>query len=90
VKPRHQSRRKNRFFSSGLLDKTDLGRTIAALETGQSIFFQGDPGQCRVLHSEGQNQAHGNLQRGKEATIALLGVGNFLIACNLASCPSCP
>jgi hypothetical protein len=54
------------------------------------FFSKAIPANAVFYIQKGQNQTHGNLQRGKKATIALLGVGNFLIACNLASCPSCP
>jgi CRP/FNR family transcriptional regulator, cyclic AMP receptor protein len=54
------------------------------------FFSKAIPANAVFYIQKGRIKLTVNLQRGKEATNALLGVGNFLIACNLASCPSCP
>ena len=74
-----QSRRKKPAFQpAAFLAKTGLGRTIAALKTGQSIFSQGDPANAVFYIQKGRIKLTVISKRGKEATIALLGAGNFL------------
>jgi CRP/FNR family transcriptional regulator, cyclic AMP receptor protein len=79
VKIPNQSRRKKLAFQpAAFLAKTGLGRTIAALKAGQSIFSQGDPANAVFFIQKGRIKLTVISKRGKEATIALLGVGNFL------------
>jgi CRP/FNR family transcriptional regulator, cyclic AMP receptor protein len=79
VKTPSQSRRKKPAFQpAAFLAKTGLGRTIAAVKTGQSIFSQGDPANAVFYIQKGRIKLTVISKRGKEATIALLGVGNFL------------
>ena len=66
------------FEPAAFLAKTGLGRTIADLKKGQSIFSQGDAANAVFYVQKGKVKLTVISKRGKEATIALLGSGNFL------------
>src|SRR5690349_13052990 len=60
------------------LAKAGAGRTIIELKKGGSIFTQGDPANAIFYIQEGKVKLSVVSKAGKEATIALLGEGNFL------------
>lgn len=73
------SRRKKLVFRpAAFLAKTGLGRTILDLKKGQTIFSQGDAANAVFYIQKGKIKLTVISKRGKEATISLLGAGNFL------------
>ena len=66
------------FQPAAFLAKTGLGRTILDLKKGQTIFSQGDPANAVFYVQKGKVRLTVISKRGKEATISLLGSGNFL------------
>jgi CRP/FNR family transcriptional regulator, cyclic AMP receptor protein len=66
------------FEPAAFLAKTGLGRTIADLRKGQTIFSQGDVANAVFYVQKGKIKLTVISKRGKEATISLLGSGNFL------------
>jgi len=66
------------FQPAAFLAKTGLGRTIADLKKGQTVFSQGDVANAVFYVQKGRIKLTVISKRGKEATIALLGAGNFL------------
>jgi CRP-like cAMP-binding protein len=79
VKTRRTSRRKSLSFQPGeFLAKTGLGRTILDLKKRQTVFAQGDAADAVFYVQKGRIKLTVVSTRGKEATIALLGAGNFL------------
>jgi CRP/FNR family transcriptional regulator, cyclic AMP receptor protein len=66
------------FEPAAFLAKTGLGRTIVDLKKGQTIFSQGDAANAVFYVQKGKIKLTVISKRGKEATIALLGGGNFL------------
>jgi CRP/FNR family cyclic AMP-dependent transcriptional regulator len=71
--------RQNRVFQpAAFLAKTGLGRTIVDLTANQTIFSQGDAANAVFYIQKGKVKLTVISKRGKEATIALLGAGNFL------------
>ena len=71
-------RRKQVFRPAAFLAKTGLGRTILDLKKGQTIFSQGDAANAVFYVQKGRIRLTVISKRGKEATISLLGPGNFL------------
>jgi CRP-like cAMP-binding protein len=79
VKILSTSRRKKLVFRpAAFLAKTGLGRTILDLKKGQTIFSQGDAANAVFYIQKGKIRLTVISKRGKEATISLLGAGNFL------------
>jgi CRP/FNR family transcriptional regulator, cyclic AMP receptor protein len=66
------------FQPAAFLAKTGLGRTIADLQKGQTIFSQGDAANAVFYVQKGKIKLTVISRRGKEATVALLGAGSFL------------
>src|SRR5579863_397520 len=66
------------FEPAAFLAKTGLGRTIVELKKQQTVFAQGDPANAVFYIQKGRIKLTVISKRGKEATIALLGAGNFL------------
>ena len=66
------------FQPDAFLTKSGLGRTIVDLKKGQTVFSQGDTANAVFYIQKGRIKLTVFSKRGKEATIALLGVGNFL------------
>jgi CRP-like cAMP-binding protein len=66
------------FEPAAFLAKTGLGRTIADLKKGQTVFSQGDAANAVFYVQKGKIKLTVISKRGKEATIALLGSGSFL------------
>ncbi len=73
------SRRKSLAFQpEEFLAKSGLGRTILDLKKHQTVFAQGDAADAVFYVQKGRIKLTVVSKRGKEATIALLGPGNFL------------
>ena len=72
------SRREKTFRPAAFLASAGAGRTIVDLKKGQSIFSQGDAATAVFYVQTGKIKLTVISKRGKEATIALLGAGNFL------------
>src|ERR1700682_2138883 len=66
------------FQPEAFLAKTGLGRTIVDLKKQQTIFSQGDAADSVFYVQTGKVKVTVISKHGKEATIALLGPGNFL------------
>jgi CRP/FNR family cyclic AMP-dependent transcriptional regulator len=66
------------FLPATFLAKAGMGRTIADLKKGEPIFSQGDSADSVFYVQKGKIKLTVISKRGKEATIALLGDGNFL------------
>jgi CRP/FNR family cyclic AMP-dependent transcriptional regulator len=71
-------RGKMAFQPGAFLAQTGLGRTIVDLKKRQTIFSQGDAADAVFYIQRGRVKLTVFSKRGKEATIALLGAGNFL------------
>jgi CRP-like cAMP-binding protein len=69
--------KKRNFDPAAFLAKAGLGRTIIHLETKQLAFSQGDRAETVFYIQSGQIRLSVIAQSGKEATIALLGPGEF-------------
>jgi CRP/FNR family transcriptional regulator, cyclic AMP receptor protein len=71
--------KKTRLFDPGaFLAQAGLGRTIVDLKKNQVIFSQGDPANTVFYIQSGRAKLTVVSRDGKEATIALLGAGDFL------------
>jgi CRP/FNR family cyclic AMP-dependent transcriptional regulator len=78
VIPRTPFKRIRLFDPSAFLSQAGLGRTIVALKKGQTVYSQGDPAEA-VFHIQGGKLKLSVISSGgKEATIALLGQGDFV------------
>jgi CRP/FNR family cyclic AMP-dependent transcriptional regulator len=71
-------RKRLAFEPEAFLAKSGLGRTIVELEKHQPAFSQGDLANAVFYVQKGRIKLTVISKRGKEATIALLGAGNFL------------
>jgi CRP/FNR family transcriptional regulator, cyclic AMP receptor protein len=71
-------RKKPVFEPEVFLARNGLGRKIIDLEKQQTIFSQGDAANAIFYIQKGKIKLTVNSKRGKEATIALLGVGDFV------------
>lgn len=79
--PKRQSRASKPtkiFDPRAFLAKAGLGRTVHHYETKQAIFSQGEPADAVFYLQAGRVRLSVVSTQGKEATIALLGPGNFL------------
>ena len=66
------------FAPMEFLAKVGAGRTIAEVSKGESIFTQGDVANAVFYVQKGRIRISVISKAGKEATVALLGAGNFL------------
>jgi CRP/FNR family transcriptional regulator, cyclic AMP receptor protein len=71
-------RKKLAFQPEEFLARNGLGRKIIDFEKHQTIFSQGDAANAIFYIQKGKVKLTVNSKRGKEATIALLGVGDFV------------
>jgi CRP/FNR family cyclic AMP-dependent transcriptional regulator len=78
VKHLSPSRREKVFRPAAFLASAGAGRTIVDLKKGQNVFSQGDAATAVFYVQTGKIKLSVISKRGKEATIALLGAGNFL------------
>jgi CRP/FNR family cyclic AMP-dependent transcriptional regulator len=73
------SPRKERIFDpKTFLAQAGLGRTLLRYPKNKTIFAQGEPSDAVFYIHEGRAKVTVLSARGKEATIALLGVSDFL------------
>src|ERR1700693_1977318 len=72
------SRKSRTFDSKAFLAQTGLGRTIMQYPKNKVIFAQGDPCDAVFYIQTGRARLTVLSSRGKEATIALLGDGDFV------------
>ena len=66
------------FNPTAFLARNGIGRTIIQLKKGDAIFTQGDAANAIFYIQQGRVRLSVISKAGKEATIALLGDGNFL------------
>jgi CRP-like cAMP-binding protein len=66
------------FDPAAFLAKAGIGRRIVQLKTEEHFFSQGDKGNCVFYLQKGRAKLAVISKVGKEATIALLGAGDFL------------
>ena len=66
------------FDPAAFLSKAGVGRRIVQLKTKEPFFSQGDKSDCVFYLQKGRAKLTVISKVGKEATIALLGVGGFL------------
>ncbi len=66
------------FDALGFLAKAGLGRRIIQLKPKQAFFSQGNPSDSVFYLQKGSAQLTVISKSGKEATIALLSVGDFV------------
>jgi CRP/FNR family transcriptional regulator, cyclic AMP receptor protein len=66
------------FKPEAFLERTGLGGTVVEIKKQQIIFSQGDASEAVFHIRKGRVKLTVVSKRGKEATIALLGAGNFL------------
>jgi CRP/FNR family transcriptional regulator, cyclic AMP receptor protein len=66
------------FDPAAFLSKAGIGRRIVQLKTEGPFFSQGDKGDCVFYLQKGRAKLTVISEAGKEATIALLGAGDFL------------
>ncbi len=79
--PRPKPRPKNGetvFDAKTFLARVGLGRKLLHLEKGQVAYLQGDPADAIFYVQEGRLRVTVTSANGKEATIALVGAGEFL------------
>jgi CRP/FNR family transcriptional regulator, cyclic AMP receptor protein len=73
------SKKKVRVFNPSLfLASAGFGKTIRHYKPNEAIFSQGDPADAVFYLQKGQVRLSVLSKQGKEATIALLGPGDFL------------
>jgi CRP-like cAMP-binding protein len=70
--------RKEDFDPAEFLAKIGAGRTIVEVQKGESIFAQGEVATAVFYVQKGRIRISVISKAGKEATVALLGTGNFL------------
>lgn len=73
-----RSKLKGTFDPEAFLAKAGLGRTIIQLAPKECAFSQGDPADAIFYIQKGRVKLNVVSQSGKEATIALLGAGEFI------------
>ena len=66
------------FDAKAFLARAGLGRKIVHLKKGQVAYVQGDPADAIFYVQEGRLRVTVTSAEGKEATITLLGAGDFL------------
>ena len=77
--PRGSPRAQPKFFDPRVfLGSTGAGRTVHHYHSRQAVFSQGDPADSVFYIQKGRVRLSVLSKQGKEATIALLGPGDFL------------
>jgi CRP-like cAMP-binding protein len=66
------------FDPDAFLARVGAGKTSVALHNQQIVFSQGDPADAVFCIQKGKIQLKVLSQQGKEAILAILGVGVFL------------
>ena len=82
-----KNRDTTRFDCAGFLANAGLGRKIVELEPKETFFSQGDQANTVFYLQTGRAKLTVVSQNGKEATITLLSVGDFVGEESLASIP---
>ena len=75
------------FDPADFLANAGLGRKLVSLKSKEPFFLQGNPADCVYYLQTGRAKLTVLSQRGKEATITLLGAGDFLGEESIASVP---
>ncbi len=77
--PSQQLRNGNRDFDpEAFLTQTGVGRTVLSLKKDETAFVQGDPSDAVFYVQKGRLRVTVTSTNGKEATIALVGAGEFV------------
>jgi CRP-like cAMP-binding protein len=77
--PKPQPKNGNTVFDpEAFLTQTGVGRTVLRLKKNESAYTQGDPAEAIFHVQKGQLRVTVTSANGKEATLALVGVGEFL------------
>jgi CRP-like cAMP-binding protein len=76
-----------RFDPAVFLAEAGLGRRIVRLKPKETFFTQGDPADCVFYMQSGRAKLTVISKEGKEATIALLSVGDFVGEDSMAGTP---
>jgi CRP-like cAMP-binding protein len=75
------------FDPAAFLAEAGLGRRIVRLKPKEAFFSQGDPADCVFYIQSGRAKLTVISKEGKEATIALLSVGDFVGEDSMAGTP---
>jgi CRP-like cAMP-binding protein len=76
--PRRAQKETKRFDTKAFLASAGVGRMVLRYRPKQAVFSQGEPADAVFYIQEGRVRLSVLSQQGKEATIALLGPGEFL------------
>ena len=76
--PRRSQKQAKHFDTKAFLASAGVGRTVHRYRPKQTVFSQGEPADAVFYIQEGRVRLSVLSQQGKEATIALLGPGEFL------------
>ena len=76
-----------RFDPAVFLAQAGLGRRVVQVKPKQAFFSQGDPADCIFYLQSGRAKLTVISKEGKEATIALLSVGDFVGEESMAGTP---
>jgi CRP-like cAMP-binding protein len=79
--------KQERFDPAVFLAQAGLGRKIVQIKPKQAFFSQGDPADCIFYIQSGRAKLTVMSSAGKEATIALLTVGDFVGEESVAGTP---
>jgi CRP-like cAMP-binding protein len=79
--------RENKFDPAEFLAKGGLGRKVVTVKARKTFFVQGEPSDCVFYLQSGQAKLCVISKTGKEATLALLGEGDFVGEESLAGTP---
>jgi len=82
-----ESGEKDRFDLAAFLAQAGLGRKILRLKKKEVFFTQGDAADCVFYLQSGRAKLTVISKEGKEATIALLPAGNFVVEESMAGTP---
>ncbi|HXH39081.1 MAG TPA: Crp/Fnr family transcriptional regulator [Thermoanaerobaculia bacterium] len=77
-KSTQRGRKTSAFDPEVFLEQTGLDRSLVELKKNQVLFSQGDPADAVFYIQKGNLKLTVVSDRGKEATVALLGPGNFV------------
>jgi CRP-like cAMP-binding protein len=75
------------FDLATFLEEAGLGRKLVSLKAKEAFFSQGNPADCVFYLQTGRAKLTVVSERGKEATITLLGPGDFIGEESIASVP---
>ena len=71
------TRKSRRFDLASYLDSSGLDRTVVEFPQGRAVFFQGKPAESIYYIRKGAVKLSTVSEKGKEAVVALLNVGDF-------------